>query len=373
MEEIIIKYWSPHGRQEETKFQCGHTKIDLVMRAAQRVDLRNLARCQGLKKLDLSHNMLEELDLSPISECSLLEDIYLQSNHLTKLNLWSLKDNKHLTFIDITENRLHGLDLTPIFLNTKVRMDSSVVVTADNILRYIFSKDELVSHFQLLRPDGANWAVPPVVIWNMYSDLRERFDWAHIKERIETALQGMVSLHWYGAQRGLLQGLDISMIAGFDGDPRLLIDSAVKKMSYEEARQEIFDMAVKLIEEQLDNDGPTLFLDVENMRETSASKLIPLIVEKRKSEVENITLSIKGSKVFLKPLWLTHYGFKILSAHGMGLTTNLEGFESLRKSFDEVDIELTTEKVTEVKTAYEGNTSQSMQKHVLDLVQGVFE
>ena len=372
MEEITIKYWSPHGRQEETKFQCGHTKIDLVMRAAQRVDLSNLVRCRDLQKLDLSSNMLDVLDLSPLSGCSSLEEIYIRSNHLTELNLWPLKDNARLVFIDITENRLHGLDLTPIFLNTGVRMDSSVVVTADNILRYVFTKDEMVNQFQLLRSDGASWAVPPVVIWNMYTDMMERYEWAHVKERIETVLQRMSFLKWYGAQRGLLQGLDISMLGGFDGDPSLLIDSAVMKMSHEEARQEIIDTAVKLIEKQLHQDGPTLFLDVENMRETSASKLIPLIVEKRKHEVENTTLLVKGSKVFLRPLWLTHYGFNILSASEMGLTTDLEGLEKLRESFDELEIEIATEKVTVVKDVYQGNASLSMQKHVFDLIRGAF-
>ena len=109
------------------------------------------------------------------------------------------------------------------------------------------------------------------------------------------------------------------------------------------------------------------------MKETSSSKLIPLIVEKRKDEVENTTLLIKGSKVFLKPLWLTHYGFKILSAHKMGLTTNLEGLESLRGSFDELDIELETEKVSVAKDAYEGTASKGMQNHVFDLVRSAFD
>lgn len=373
MKEITIKYWSPHGRQEETKFQSGYTKIDLVMRAAQKVDLSNLTRCKHLEKLNLSHNMLEELDLTPLSGCSTIEEINIESNHLTELNLWPLKESLKLAIIDVSENRLHGLDLTPIFLDTKVRMDSSVVVTADNILRYVFTKDELIKQFQLLRPDGANWAVPPVVIWNEYSTMSRTYDWAQIRERIETVLQRMKPMQWFGAQRGLLQGLNISEIAGFDDDPRLLLDNAVMKMSYEDARQAIFDTAVKLLEEQIRSGGPTLFLDIEGLRNTSASKLIPLIVETRKHEVENTTVLIKGSKVFLRPLWMTHYGFNILSASGMGLTTDLDGLESLRKNFDELEIELETQKVTTTRDAYEGKASEGMQRHVLDLILGAFE
>jgi len=373
MEEITIKYWSPHGRQEETKFQCGHTKIDLIMRAAQRVDLSNVARCYDLEKLDLSHNMLEELDLFPISGCPEIKAINLQSNHLTKLDLWPLRGCLKLEFIDVSENRLHGLDLTPVYLKTRIRMDSSVVVTADNILRYIYTKDELVKQFQLVRPDGANWSAPPVVIWNTYDELKKRYDWAHLRERIDTALQRMTPMHWYGAQRGLLQGLGISEIAGYDGHPRMLLDNTVMKMSYEEARQVIFDTTVKLLEDQILSDGPTLFLDIGKMKDTSASKLIPLIVDKRKEEVENTPILIKGSKVFLKPLWLTHYGFKILTANEMGMTTDLEGLESIRGSFDELDIEIATEKTTDVKDISVTTASKGMQTHIFNLVHCAFD
>ncbi len=373
MGEISIKYWSPHGRQEETKFQSGHSKIDLVMRAAQRVDLSNLSKCNNLLKLDLSHNMLEELDLSPISGCTSIQEINLQSNHLTKLNLWALKECIELRDLDVTENRLHGLDLTPIFLETRVRMDSSVVVSADNILRYVFTKDDLTKQFQLFRPDGASWTVPPVVMWSMYNEMTKRFDWSEMYERIKSVIERMSSTQWYGAQRGLLHSLGISEIAGYDGDPRKLLELTESGMSFEEARQAVFDRAVQLLEMQLNVDGPTLFLDLERMKETSASKLIPLIVEQRKHELENSTILVKGSTVFLRPLWLTHYGYKILLATGMGLTTDLEGLVSLRKSFDELDLELATQKVTVAKDTYEGKASRGMQRHVFDLIRGDYD
>lgn len=373
MDEITIKYWSPHGRQEETKFQSGHSKIDLVMRAAKRVDLSDISKCSKLKKLDLSHNMLDELDLSPLAGCTSIQEINLQSNHLTKLDLWTLKECIELRDFDVSENRLHGLDLTPIFLETRVRMDSSVVVSADNILRYVFTKEDLTKQFQLFRPDGASWTVPPVVMWNMYNDMTNRFDWSEMKERIDCVLQRMSQDHWYSAQRGLLDGFGIPEIAGIDGDPRMLLELTDDKMSFEDARQAIFDRAVQLLEWQLNDEGPTLFLDIEKMRKTSASKLIPLIVEQRKHELENSTILVKGSTVFLRPLWLTHYGFNILLATGMGLKTDLEGLASLRESFDELDLELTTQNVTVAKDTYDGKASLGMQGYVFELIRGAYD
>jgi hypothetical protein len=205
-------------------------------------------------------------------------------------------------------------------------------------------------------------------MWKSYSEMVTEYDWAQIKERICLVLKKMSPLHWFGAQRGLMHGLDLSVISGYDGDPRLLLEEAVAKMSFEDARQAIFDAAVRLVQNQLETGGPTLFLDVEGMKNTSASKLIPLIVEKRSEEIENIILPVKGSKVDLRPLWLTHYGFNILSVADMRFTTDLAGLRMLQKSFSELDMILKTEDVTQLDESYTSSYTTSMQEHIFNFV-----
>lgn len=85
MDEIIIRYWSPHGRQEEKKFHCQEQKIDLTTRAAKRIDLSSLERCNRLVTLNLSNNMIEQLDLRPIKDNQTLSEIRLENNHLPSL------------------------------------------------------------------------------------------------------------------------------------------------------------------------------------------------------------------------------------------------------------------------------------------------
>ena len=143
MEEITIRYWSPHGRQEETKFRCDDKKIDLMMRAARKVDLSNLRRCTELVTLNLANNMLEELDLSPLSDSQTLVEIRLENNHLPSLDLWPLSSCKALTRLNLTQNRLPALDVTPVLTNSYILLDSSVVISSDNILRYIFPQMNL--------------------------------------------------------------------------------------------------------------------------------------------------------------------------------------------------------------------------------------
>ncbi len=367
-EELTIKYWSPHGRQEETTFHCNNTKIDFVMRAAKKVDLSDLSRCQNLENLDLSHNMLEELNLTPLSECLQIKELHLESNHLSKLDLWPLRENLNLQFLDVSENRLQGLDLTPVIQNVRTKMDSSVVVTVDNIFRFVYTREELSKRFEVLRTDGMSWKIPPVIIWSMYSDMVEKYDWAQLKERILFVMRKMESIYWYGAQRGLLQGLELGVIGGFDGDPLLLLDNAVSKMSFDDAQQAIFDTTVSLVQEQLESQGPALFFDVEGMKNTSASKLIPLIVDRRHEEIENLYLPIKGSKVDLRPLWLTHYGFNILDAADMRFITDLEGFDNLRMSFQEIGLDIVSKKVSSFPEYGESDYSESMRKHIFDFV-----
>jgi len=247
-------------------------------------------------------------------------------------------------------------------------MDSSVVVSVDNIFRFVYTRDELSKRFEVLRTDGMSWKMPPVIMWTMYSDMVGKYDWAHLKERITLTLRKMNPVYWYGAQRGLLQGLGLEVIGGFDGDPLLLLDNTVTKMTYDDARQAIFDRAVSLVQEQLERGGPALFFDVEGMKNTSASKLIPMIVDRRQEEIDNLSLPVKGSKVDLRPLWLTHYGFNILDASDMRFATDFEGLETLQSSFNELGLVLETQKVTSIPTHCESDYSASMQKHIFDFV-----
>jgi hypothetical protein len=373
MEDIAIKYWSHHGWQEEKKFQINDTKIDLVMRAAKKIDLSNISKCRSLQTLDISHNMLDELDLAPLSGCSSLTELRIQNNHLTGLNLWPLINCIGLREVDLSKNSFHSLDISPIFLRTNIRMDSSVVISADSLLQYIFTTAELRQHFQLIRPDAAPWTAPPVIMWLTYLDLAKNNRWFDIKKRIDYLLGYASEDQWFSAQRGLLNGLGMTELAGYDGDPKNLLESVDCRISLKEARHIIYDNAIRLLEIQLESNGPTLFLDIEEMRKTRASKLIPEIVERRKIEVESIIVPIKGSKVFLESLWMTHYGFQLLGASNMELVTNLAGFNTIKDSFEDLGITIQTQDVSTAPHFKSNTISKSMHHHILNFIRGYYD
>jgi hypothetical protein len=375
MEEITIRYWSPHGRQEETKFRSDAKKIDLIMRAAMNVDLSNLRKCTKLVTLNLANNMLEELDLTPLSGNETLVELRLENNHLPSLDLWPLANCSALTRLNLTQTRLQNLDLTPVLARSHVLLDSSVVIYSDNILRYLLTTKELSERFLLVRPDRAPWTAPPVLMWVSYETLAKKMGWSAIRKRILTVLNQTTENDWYAIQRGFLIGFGMEELAGFDGNPSKLLDNTDDSMDYENARRAIFDRAVDLLDEQITNEGPTLFLDAEAMKETRASKLIAKIVEARKQEIDNTTVLTKGSTSLMNSLWLTHYGYKFLEALGVGMRHFGVEIEKVKQSLDELGFSLKTREVESIETAVIDEpvvSSQSMKRFVLNQIEKAY-
>ncbi|MHA2024869.1 MAG: hypothetical protein ACW98U_03115 [Candidatus Thorarchaeota archaeon] len=375
MKEITIKYWGHHGRQEERKFQCGDRKIDMIMRAAKKVDLSEVVNCTEIEVLNLSNNMIEEIDLSPLSTCNSLTTLLLENNNLTNLDLWSLAGSKSLVNLDLKNNRLPSLDLTPLFLRAHIEVDSSVVISADYILRYALTSAQLEKRFLLVRPDKAPWTATPVIIWNKYETLAKNIGWSDIRQRITTILDQVDERNWFALQRGLLMGLSLEELAGYDGDPRNLLSTTTDDMDFITARNVVFNRAIELLESQVEVGGSTLFLDTESMKTTRASKLIPRIIEARRLEMENAVVQTKGSIALMNSLWLTHYGYKILQALDVGIQHYGDGINRMKKNLEELGFELKTEEVSSIASAQSIDpiiASDSLKIHVSHLIEQAY-
>lgn len=375
MKEITIKYWGHHGRQEEKKFQCGDRKIDMIMRAAQRVDLSEVSSCKELEILNLSNNMIEEIDFTPLSAIGSITTLILENNRLTTLDLWPLADCISLEILDLKNNRLAGLDLTPVFLQAHVELDSSVVISADYLLRFALTNEQLKKRFLLVRADRALWTATPVIIWNTYEALAEQIEWSQIHQRILTILKQTNESDWYAFQRGLLMGFSLEELAGYDGDPRNLLSKTSPDMNFTTARQTIFDRVIELLDEQVEIGGSTLFLDIDAMKATRASKLIPKIIEARKREMENAVVPTKGSVALMNSLWLTHYGFKILQALDVGIQHYGDGLHRMRESLVDLGFDLKTEEVASIASSVTVDpirASSSLKMHVSQVVNKAF-
>ncbi|MFW9810284.1 MAG: hypothetical protein ACFFE6_12980 [Candidatus Thorarchaeota archaeon] len=375
MKEITIKSWGHLGRQEERNFQCTDRKIDLTMRAAQKVDLSEVSKCTQLETLNLSSNMLESVDFSPLSQNQTIMTLILENNHLTSLDLWPLANCKALSHLNLKNNRLPGLDLTPIFLRAHIELDSSVVISADHILRFSLTNHQLKERFLLVRPDKAPWTATPVIIWINYETLAKKIEWSEIYQRIRTIMDQVPESDWFALQRGFLMALSLNELAGYDGDPWNLLNDTSEDMDYTTARESIFSRAIELLDEQVETGGSTLFLDIEGMKKTRASKLIPKIVEARKQEMENVIVQTKGSIALMNSLWLSFYGFKMLEALGIGTQYFGDGLGQIRKSLDDLGFELKTQEVESIAKCVSNDpirASASLKKHILFVVENAY-
>ncbi len=68
------------------------------------------------------------------------------------------------------------------------------------------------------------------------------------------------------------------------------------------------------------------------------------IIELRNYEVEQVVIPVNGNEVDLRELWLTSYGYNILSALNMRLDTDLTGLMQIRSAFAEMGFQLKTGK-----------------------------
>ncbi|NHJ15138.1 MAG: leucine-rich repeat domain-containing protein, partial [Candidatus Thorarchaeota archaeon] len=353
--------------QEECKFTCDDEKIDLHMRAATSIDLSPVSKCHDLKELDLSHNQLTGIDLGPLSNLQELERLSLRDNHLSELDLWPLITCKSFKHLELASNRLRQLDATPLFRCSHVELDSFVVVIADELLRYILDGSRLQETFKSLRTDyelESSWTATPVVIFRDYRELSRTLGWQVTLSRIRLVLKHLDTKYWYPAQRGLLGGLGMAELAGYDGSPLQIISGAAKCQDFESARDAIYDSVVDLLQNQIAKKGPTHFLDVERMRGTRASKLIPQITDRRSEEMSEAVVQKMEGTAYLHSLWLTSYGHNLLSAMHAGLRMRCEDLDLLRNALSTSGFEIRESRVVEPPQLTSSNFSESFLSHM---------
>ncbi len=74
---------------------------------------------------------------------------------------------------------------------------------------------------------------------------------------------------------------------------------------------------------------PSVFLDIELLKEPSLARYIPQILEQRDEEMRKTWVNRRGEMFDLRYLWLTAYGFEILRSLGVKLVVSAGEFEKI--------------------------------------------
>ncbi|MBD3408378.1 MAG: leucine-rich repeat protein [Candidatus Lokiarchaeota archaeon] len=334
----------------------------------KQLDLRVLGQCKKLKKLEISHLWsLKEISLDPLSECSSLQEFKLNWNSsLKELNLQPLASCKNLQHLEIRWNgALRELDLEPLAHCKQLRsfqFTRSSHHQSTNLTPLVWC-----SNLRELRVDGNSHADS---ILTFHPAIRSSdfscnlfYPSVLLKEYVEKNGWGLlfslmnddiylddVSLiqlqyRWFAA-------FGLNEFGVFDGDIRKQLEAIPDSYNF----QEIFNQVKKRIQncmiEQIRNNGPTRHMDVEKLKSSIGVIMIPHIVRRRREEIENLViakeydLSIKDrfdiSQEYydLGPLWVTHYGYEILSALEMNVVAKKYEIEEIKDALRRIGLEI---------------------------------
>ncbi len=282
-EKVYLRYYTKSGMQETVRLNQKTSEVDLRRKGIVSIDLTPLSECTNLSYIDLSENELEMLDLNPLCALEVLERLDVRNNSIRILNLTPL------AFCEIL---------------SKFHFDETTALRIDPTAYYAKGNNALIPILrqmkQLVR----------------YEDLVERFGWRTVLLNTRELLRLLPRRQWYAGQFGVLAGLGLQNIAGYDGPPDDLLEKVNDLMSFTKAIDVIKDHVLKLLHRQLREGGSSHFININSLMGTDSAIIVPDLLENRRREMENLRIRLMDNegRVDGRILWFTHYGREILSA-----------------------------------------------------------
>jgi len=223
------------------------------------VDLSSLCSCPGIYEINLKNEKLKELNITPLYFCASFHELIIPNK---------------------------------------------VTLTSDPVASLTFGNREFIKAKRKIRFN------------RQYDTLVEKEGWRSVLNSTKHLLRHISPRYHFIAQRGLLMGLRMEEISGYDGDPLDIIRSIPEDLDYEKSRDRIYTKMIELIEDQIEKGGSTHFLDVDKLVVSRGHILVQSIIEARKEEIESLEIPIVDGKTDGRRIWATSYGFKIMREFG---------------------------------------------------------
>jgi len=110
--------------------------------------------------------------------------------------------------------------------------------------------------------------------------------------------------------------LNFDVLEGYTGPLHILFDGISDKVDFTTMKQTIWKNLVEYVIIQLENNGSTLKFDVDlfPIHPDITLRILPLLIKRRKEEIENLHVDLHSDSVDVTPLKTTHYGMMMLLA-----------------------------------------------------------
>jgi len=317
------------------------------------IDLAPLADCRALEWLDLGANRLTRIDLSPLEELTKLRKVRLDGNGLARIDLSPLESCEELEFLDLTMNELNEIDLWPLVgcLRLKKLLLWGNRVRRVDVSPLLLIGDQLDLHKDgttsiVVHPDASefitaeNSRTPTAFEFPVNDEI-----WEKLRSTILTFIEKNSQARAIRFQRILFKLLRMDELGFYDGPLGDLWTDIPRNLGLAETRQVLYDRMIELLEQQLENGGPTLFADIDRLALTRGCRLIPRMLEQRSKEVESVMICAEGYSADISPLWLTSYGYAVLKSLGVDSTTvTPDMMARIRKGLGKAGIKVRTTK-----------------------------
>lgn len=365
---IIVNYVCQGGGRESITFERAETAVRLAGMGITSIDLAPLSSCNNMRRLELQENNLESLDLSPLSACASLEVLYMWGNPLGNIDLTPLRTCSNLKELGLSNSKLRAIDFTPLsglsnlltiglWRNQIREVDFNPLSTCSE-LRGIWVSQNPIESMDLtpLIPCSKLTKIGIPAHYESESVLSREtlglLSQAVMKATVRcdaplsaSALRSMkhvVSMfdkpetEWmaYAVVHNLLSLLGFKW-AGILERPVEL----TRKLTL--SKDELMKRIIIAVCRQVDKGGPTIGLDVNMMTEEGRlAKRVPTVLELRKTEMQDVAFS----RTDLRPLWLTAYGYNLLTIMNLGLKCDSGELSAVVGSLKQAGVEVRASK-----------------------------
>ena len=137
-----------------------------------------------------------------------------------------------------------------------------------------------------------------------------------------------------GFLQNLLTVYDMEWVGLLDINLENLIESILDVAYYLDEKDLVRELVFNAVSNQIDHGGTTIGLDVFRMKDYGVlAKHVTHVLELRKNEMANLVIDDSSDPVDLTPLWLTAYGYQVLSELNLGRDCTSEEFKEISSEF----------------------------------------
>ncbi len=328
------------------------------------VDLTPLSRCTSLQSLRASNNMLEDINLDALRPCTQLEEIAVAMNRLTRIDLEPLSSNEALQTIWLSENQLHDvhfgntsgwtnlqeLDLSG---NRLEEIDLTVLMSCSHLKKLYLNSNQIRTLD--LTPLSFCTALEEV----KFEQDREytALSWLPLSPTISSIhyerpspAQTWRLLHHASRCRGydarlqqeIIYALGLGEYGFIDYDLQNIFASIPLDTDLPIVCNQIRLHLVNRIIDAIDGNRTCTGATIEKLmsRHGEIAARFQDISELRKNEIRNVQVGVSEDNADLRELYLTSYGYDILSALGVKLTTDMDSLSLVIEAFHKLGLEL---------------------------------